>query len=66
MVRSRGRFEIALWTAETGDTARAIELWQALITDATRVLGPAHDLIRDSEANLTELRGQPGDATPPA
>ncbi|WP_261575589.1 tetratricopeptide repeat protein, partial [Frankia gtarii] len=66
LIALSSRFEIAIWTAETGDPARAVELWQMLIADATRLLGPTHGLVRDSEANLTELREQSDGGAPPA
>lgn len=66
LVALASRFEIAIWTAETGDPTRAVELWQTLIADAARLLGHAHGLIRDSEANLAELRDHLADRPPRA
>jgi hypothetical protein len=54
---------LARWTGETGDAARALELFQALLLDQERVLGPDHlDTLttRDQIAYwIEQLKGAP-------
>uniref|UniRef100_UPI002AD5A00C tetratricopeptide repeat protein n=1 Tax=Frankia sp. Cas3 TaxID=3073926 RepID=UPI002AD5A00C len=54
---------IAAWTGQTGDPAKALQLSRELLPDRERVLGPDHPdtlTTRHNIAAWTGLAGDPG------
>ena len=60
--RSRTRNNIASWTGECGDTREALRLFQALLPDQERVLGPDHPDTLTTRNNIAYWTGECGDA----
>ena len=49
------RHNIALWTGEVGKPAEALRLFEELLSDEKRVLGPGHPDTLETRHNLTIL-----------
>ncbi|WP_371778490.1 tetratricopeptide repeat protein [Streptosporangium subroseum] len=56
------RFNLALWSGEDGDAARARDQFAALVPVLERVLGPEHPNTLTTRANLALYSGKAGDA----
>jgi len=55
------RANIAAWTSECGDPARALRLSQELLPDQARVLGPHHPDTLATRANIAAWTSECGD-----
>lgn len=61
------RSNLAHWQGEAGDAAGAVEAFEELLTDRTRVLGPDHPstlITRDNVAYWRQRAGLADDAAP--
>jgi len=56
------RHNIAAWTGECGDAREARRLFEALLPDRTRVLGPGHPDTLTTRHNIAAWTGECGDA----
>ena len=56
------RNNIASWTGRHGDTAGALRLFQELLPDLIRVLGPDHPHVLTTRGNIASWMAEHGDA----
>ncbi|SFO57817.1 hypothetical protein SAMN05660359_04460, partial [Geodermatophilus obscurus] len=52
---------IAVWTGEVGDAAGALRLFEQLLPDLVRVLGPDHPAVLGTRDNTALYTGRSGD-----
>jgi len=56
----RSRAHAAAFTGNTGDPARALELFRALLPDQEHLLGPGHPDVLKTRCNITNFTGRAG------
>jgi hypothetical protein len=56
------RYNVAYWSGQAGHARRALQLFEAVLPDLTRVLGADHPDTLSTRGNLAGWTGQAGDA----
>lgn len=56
------RSNVASWTGECGDAWKAVQLFERLLPDYVRVLGPYHPAVLAIRNNIARWTGECGDA----